>query len=113
MTTLIAGAIVLGSASSFLMGFVPFFAALLTAVMLGVATASIRGIPLADLPLPGLLLLVTTQLAYGLGLLAQLGLSHLGQSRDRSPRLLPGSSWRAKKATPADGAADTLHDRHR
>lgn len=86
MTTLMAGAIVLGAVSSWVLGFAPFFLALLAAILLGATTALVRGAAFGELLSPALTLLVTAQLAYGFGLLGQAGLARLGLPRPRASR---------------------------
>lgn len=49
--------------------FAPFFLAVLAAVVLGAATAILRGVPPGDMPHPSLALPITGQLAYGFDLL--------------------------------------------
>ena len=94
MATLMAGAILLGAASAFVMGFVPFFSALLVSVVLGATVALIRGGSIGHLASPCLVLLVTGQLAYGFGLFGQFALSCLG-------RWMSSGTWRASTVSPA------------
>ena len=95
MATLMAGAIVLGSASACVMGFAPFFFALLVSVVLGATVAMLRGESIGHLASPCLVLLVTGQLAYGFGLFGQVALSRLG-------RWMSSGAWRASTVSPAE-----------
>ena len=105
MATLIAGAIVLGSASACVMGFVPFFSALLVSVVLGAVVALIRGGSIGNLPSPCLVLLLTGQLAYGLGLFGQFALSCLGRWKS-------SGAWRTSPVSQAErgGRVDEVVD---
>lgn len=107
MATLFAGALVLGFSSSFLMGFVPFLIALLASILIGFTSAAIQGGPGGNLLLTGVSLLVSTQLAYGVGLLAQaLDLSDRLPRRRGTPA--PGGERSGRAKAPSDSAHQTL-----
>ncbi len=85
MAALAIGAVVLGSGSSLVLGFIPFLVAVVCALVIGVGLELVRGAAPGALLLPGLALLVTAQLAYGVGLAAQVGLAHLTRKDQRRP----------------------------
>lgn len=101
MLVICGGALAVGLAGSLAIPFAPFAAALVLATALGAGWAGLHGAGLGQVLLSALALLASTQVGYGLGLLAAAGVEGARQRRSGAvakplPSALPDLHLREK-----------------